>query len=83
MTDDTQAPNSEPGDPQIDLSAANLGERANWWSPDGLNEISTGGTRLPFSDAEIRHQVGRWLDEQPELYERVWRWLLAMRQTGS
>ena len=83
MTDDTQSPNSEPGDPEINLSAANLGERANWWSPDGLNEISTGGTRLPFSDAEIRHQVGRWLDEQPELYERVWRWLLAMRQTGS
>jgi len=83
MTDDTQSPNSEPGDPEINLSAANLGERANWWSPDGLNEISTGGTRLPFSDAEIRHQVGRWLDEQPELYERVWRWLVAMRQTGS
>ena len=83
MTDDTQAPNSEPGDPQIDLSAANLGERANWWTPDGMHEISTGGTRLPFSDAEIRHQVTKWLDESPELYERVWQWLVAMRQAGS
>ena len=83
MTDDTQSPNSEPGDPTIDVSAANLGERAKLWSPDGMHEISTGGTRLPFSDAEIRHQVVKWLDESPELYERVWRWLVAMRQTGS
>lgn len=83
MTDDTQSPDSEPGDPQIDLSAANLGERANWWTPDGIHEISTGGTRLPFSDAEIRHQVGKWLSESPELYETVWRWLVARKQAGS
>ena len=83
MTDDTQSPNSEPGDPQIDLSAANLGERANWWTPDGMHEISTGGTRLPFSYAEMRHQVDKWLSESPELYEIVWRWLVARKQAGS
>ena len=83
MTDDTQSPNSEPGDPQIDLSAANLGERANWWSPDGMHEISTGGMRLPFSYAEMRHQVDKWLSESPELCEIVWRWLVARKQAGS
>lgn len=86
MTDDTQDPATDPGCPEIDASAANLGERSNWWTPDGLHEISTGGSeppRIPFSDAEIRALVKKWLDEQPELYERVWRWLWAVRQSGS